>query len=83
MSRLNPPEPSASESVPAVDLDPIFKNQIDRLHTLKIYGRWIAIGLLWLTIGAYSLWGLRYPISLIQEDFTWAAVKYYLGHLHR
>ena len=76
MSRLNSPEPSASASDSELELDPVFKNQIDRLYALNIYGRWIAIGLLWLTIGVYSLWELRYPISLIQEDFTWAAVKY-------
>jgi hypothetical protein len=76
MSRLNPPEPSVSEVAPEIELDPIFKNQIDHLYRLNVYGRWIVITLLWLTIGAYSLWELRYPISLIQEDFTWAAVKY-------
>jgi hypothetical protein len=64
--------PSALE----IELDPIFKNQIDNLHRLTIYGRWIVIALLWGTIGVYSLWELRYPISLITEDFTWAAVKY-------
>ena len=74
MSRLNSSEPSASD--PELELDPVFKNQIDRLYALNIYGRWIAIGLLWLTIGVYSLWELRYPISLIHEHFTWAAVKY-------
>jgi hypothetical protein len=76
MSRLNPPENSASASAPDIELDPIFKNQIDNLYRLIIYGRWLVIGLLWLTVGAYSLWELRYPISLIEEDFTWAAVKY-------
>jgi hypothetical protein len=76
MPRANPPEPSAATSDPELELDPVFKNQIDRLYALNIYGRWIAISSLWLTIGAYSLWGLRYPISLIKEDFTWAAVKY-------
>lgn len=76
MSRPNPSELSSSASDPEVELDPIFKNQIDRLYALNIYGRWIIIGLLWLTIGVYSLWELRYPISLMREDFTWAAVKY-------
>jgi hypothetical protein len=76
MSRLNPSEPSVSDSAPEIELDPIFKNQIDNLYRLNVYSRWIVIGLLWLTIGVYSLWELRYPISLIQEDFTWAAVKY-------
>jgi hypothetical protein len=76
MSRLNPSEPSIPESVPALELDPIFKTQIDNLYRLNIYSRWAIIALMWLTIGTYSLWELRYHIGLIQEDFTWAAVKY-------
>lgn len=76
MSRLNPSESAASEPTPEMELDPIFKNQVDNLYRLNICGRWAAIGIMWMTIGAYSLWELRYPISLIQEDFTWAAVKY-------
>jgi hypothetical protein len=75
MSRLNPSEPDVS-TVAEIELDPIFKNQMANLYRLNVYSRWLTIGLLWLTIGAYSLWELRYPISLIQEEFTWAAVKY-------
>ncbi len=76
MSKLNPSEHLVSDSAPEIELDQIFKNQIDRLYSLTVYSRWVVIVLLWLTIGAYSLWELRYPINLIQEDFTWAAVKY-------
>lgn len=76
MSKANPAQHLNSESAPEIELDPIFKNQIDNLYRLNVYTRWMVIGLLWLTIGAYSLWELRYPISLLQEDFTWAAVKY-------
>ncbi len=79
MSRFNPPEPPESASPSEVELDPVFKNQIDRLYRLTVYGRWLVIGLLWLTVGAYSLWELSYPISLIREYFTWAAVKYGLA----
>jgi hypothetical protein len=79
MSRLNPPQQSMSVSDPEIELDPIFKNQIDNLYRLSVYGRWLVITLLWLTVGTYSLWDLRYPISLIQEYFTWAAVKYGLA----
>jgi hypothetical protein len=79
MSRVNPSEHSASNLDPDNQLDPIFKNQIERLYNLTIYARWCVIALLWLTVGAYSLWELRYPISLIQEYFTWAAVKYGLA----
>jgi hypothetical protein len=76
MSRLNPSALSAAESTPAAELDPIFKAQIDNLYRLNLYGRWLVIAALWLTVGVYSLWELRYPISLIQEEFTWATVKY-------
>jgi hypothetical protein len=74
MSRSHPPEPAAS--VPTHELDPVFQTQIDNLYRINVYTRWLVILGLWLTIGIYSLWGLRYPISLLQEDFTWAAVKY-------
>lgn len=57
-------------------LDPLFREQVDRLHWVTVYARWIFAGILWLTIGSISLWGLRYPISLIHEYFTWAAVRY-------
>nr|WP_199329561.1 hypothetical protein [Coleofasciculus sp. FACHB-1120] len=43
---------------------------------MTVYGRWLVAGLLWITIGPLSLWGLRYPISLLKEYFTWAAVRY-------
>jgi hypothetical protein len=76
MSRLNSSAPSAPEPTPAAELDPIFRNQIDNLYRLNLYGRWLVIAALWLTIGVYSLWGLRYPLALIQEEFTWSAVKY-------
>jgi hypothetical protein len=65
------PEPTAE-----IELDPVFKARIERLYRLNVYGRWVVIGSLWATVGAYSLYELRYPIELIREDFTWAAVKY-------
>jgi hypothetical protein len=77
MSRFTPPK--YPESPPPTELDPIFKNQIDRLYHVTIYIRWLTLGLLWLTVGTYSLYELRYPLSLVQEYFTWAAVKYGLA----
>lgn len=59
-----------------------FQQEIERLHQLTVYGRWLVVGLLWLTVGSLSLWGLRYPISLILDHFTWAAVRYGLA-FHR
>jgi hypothetical protein len=76
MSKVNSPEDPASELNSKIELDPIFESQIGNLYRLTIYARWLTICLMWLTVGIYSLWELRYQISLILEDFTWAAVKY-------
>lgn len=67
---------SEAELPPQIELDPVFKDRIERLYRLNVYGRWTVICLLWVTVGAYSVYELRYPIELIREDFTWAAVKY-------
>jgi hypothetical protein len=56
--------------------DSAFSQQVQRLHQLTVYGRWIFASFLWLTVGLWSLWGLRYPISLVLEHFTWAAIRY-------
>jgi hypothetical protein len=66
---------------PFPEQDEVFRQQVERLHQLTVYGRWLFVGGLWLTLGSLSLWGLRYPISLIREYFTWAAVYYGL-HFH-
>ncbi|EKQ70550.1 hypothetical protein OsccyDRAFT_0846 [Leptolyngbyaceae cyanobacterium JSC-12] len=64
-----------------VESDPIFAQQVERLHSLTVGGRWVFAGFLWLTVGTLSIWGLRYPISLMLEYFTWASVYYGL-HFH-
>jgi hypothetical protein len=66
------PTPEAAVSNP----DPTFQLQVEKLHRLTVYSRWLVVGLLWISVGSFSLWGLRYPISLLQEHFTWAAVRY-------
>ncbi|MGB7440784.1 MAG: hypothetical protein WA919_06925 [Coleofasciculaceae cyanobacterium] len=58
------------------ELDPIFKEQVTRLHRLNVYGRWLLVFILWITVGSLSFWGWRYEISLLQEHFTWAALQY-------
>lgn len=57
-------------------LDTTFKQQVHKLHQLTVYGRWLFIGILWLTVGSLSLWGLRGEIALWQQYFTWVAVRY-------
>ncbi|WP_346016645.1 hypothetical protein [Chroococcidiopsis sp. CCMEE 29] len=60
----------------SAELDPTFKQQVQKLHHLTVYGRWLIVGLLWLSIGSLSLWGLRAEIALWRQYFTWVAVRY-------
>lgn len=62
--------------------DVTFRQEVDRLHQLTVVGRWAVVIVLWLTVGTLSLWGLRYPISLMFDYFTWSAVRYGLA-FHR
>ncbi|HEY9635316.1 MAG TPA: hypothetical protein V6D14_18075 [Coleofasciculaceae cyanobacterium] len=58
------------------DSDPTFKAQVKRLHRLTVYGRWTLVMFLWMTLAPWSLWGLRYEISLLRSYFTWVALRY-------
>lgn len=72
---MTPPDFEPSE----VELDPQFQAAVQRLHQMTVIGRWlVAIGL-WLTVGVLSLWGLSYPISLMIDYFTWAALRHGLA----
>lgn len=62
--------------------DPNFQIEVQRLHKLTIYGRWLIVSLLWISVGSLSIWGLRREIGLWLENFTWAAVRYGL-YFHR
>jgi hypothetical protein len=62
--------------LPAFEIDPIFKRQVQKLHQLIVYSRWLLVGLLWLSIGSLSLWSLRSEIALWLQYFTWVAVRY-------
>lgn len=62
----------------AVELDPDFAQQLQKLHRLTVYGRWLFAGCLWLTIAPFCLWNLRTEISLLQEYFTWVGLRYTL-----
>lgn len=61
------------------ELDPKFQAAVQRLHRMTVIGRWLVVIGLWLTIGVLSLWGLRYPISLMMQYFTWAALRHGLA----
>ncbi|MBD2439172.1 hypothetical protein [Nostoc sp. FACHB-110] len=56
--------------------DPSFAQQVQKLHQLTVYGRWLFVTFLWLTIVPFCLWDLRSEIALWQQYFTWVAVRY-------
>jgi hypothetical protein len=60
--------------------NPFLQPEIQRLHRLTIYGRWVTVLALWLTVGAVSLWQLRFRIQLLMDSFTWVAVRYGLAY---
>lgn len=59
--------------------DRTFQIEVQRLHKLTVYGRWLTVIFLWISIGSFSIWGLRDEIALWIENFTWAAVRYGLS----
>ncbi|HEY9631545.1 MAG TPA: hypothetical protein V6C84_29995 [Coleofasciculaceae cyanobacterium] len=74
-----PPASSNAPLPPSPDpRDPTFQQQVQRLHRLTIYSRWVVVGVLWLVVAPLSFWGLRFEIPLWQDHLTLAAVRYAL-----
>ncbi|MCW5315180.1 hypothetical protein GTQ43_15590 [Nostoc sp. KVJ3] len=73
---MNQPEEPLISNSEFDNSDASFIQQVQRLHRLTVYGRWLFVGCLWLTIAPVSLWGLRPEISLWEQYFTWVAVRY-------
>ena len=71
-------EQPQEQPLSSVELDPIFKQQVQKLYNLILYGRWLVVAFLWLSVGSLSLWGLRSEIALWLQYFTWVAVKFAL-----
>ncbi|MEA5512969.1 hypothetical protein [Nodularia sp. UHCC 0506] len=69
-----PEEPSLNGRNANIDTN--FTQQVQKLHRLTVYGRWFFVGCLWLTIAPFSLWNLRGELVLVQQYFTWVAVRY-------
>jgi hypothetical protein len=67
-------QPTVATNVSPLSLD------IRRLHRLTVYARWTFVLGLWLTVGAFSLWQLRFRIQILMDYFTWSAVKYGLAY---
>ncbi|MGB8699429.1 MAG: hypothetical protein WCD18_08445 [Thermosynechococcaceae cyanobacterium] len=64
----------------AMEPDETLQRETQRLYRLAVYGRWIFVLVLWLTVGSLSLWQLRFRIQLLLDYFTWSAVKYGLAY---
>ena len=79
MSDERPDEYSSSNSNTDQDetlqRDPAFTQAIDRLHRLNVIGRWLTLLILWLTVGGWSLWQLRKTWQILQDYFTWSAIR--------
>lgn len=61
---------------PLAKTDPQIPKQVQRLHRLTVYFRWIFVVVCWLSLGVFGIWGLRHEIELWREYFTWVAVRY-------
>lgn len=59
-----------------LDKDPVFDAQVQKLHRLTVYGRWLFVAALWVLVAPISLWNLRGEIALWRQYFTWVAVRY-------
>lgn len=56
--------------------DPYFRHQVQRLHEITVYTRWLVIAGLWLCVAPVCLWALRSELALWHDYFTWTAVRY-------
>ena len=62
------------------DNEKLVEQQIGKLIELQTRMRWTFVLFLWLTLGSFCLWWLRYDIALWLEFFTWSAVRISLQH---
>ncbi len=70
------PEETPLNSPDFDNSDPTFAKQVQKLHQLTVYGRWLFVISLWLIIAPVCLWDLQKEIALWQQYFTWVAVQY-------
>lgn len=69
------PDPQIPHAA-STDSHRVLQTEVWRLHQLTVYGRWLFVSVLWLTLAPLSLWGWRYELSLLRSHFTWAALRY-------
>lgn len=60
-------------------LDPDFRRQIQRLHQLAVYRRWLVVIGCWIILALPAIWRLRDDMELWREHFTWTAIRYALA----
>ena len=58
--------------------DPELAQQVQRLHLVTVYSRWVLVLGSWLVVIPISLWQLQEEIALMQSHFTIAALRYAL-----
>jgi hypothetical protein len=47
-----------------------------RLYQAGVYGRWLVVVVLWLTVIPWAVWQFRGDIALLEDHFTWVAIRY-------
>lgn len=70
------PSPLLMPEVEQPSPDSSFVGQVERLHRLTVYARWLVVVFLWLTLAPLCLWDLRAEIELLRDYFTWSSVRY-------
>ncbi|WP_017651525.1 hypothetical protein [Fortiea contorta] len=73
---MDQPEQPSTNGRYAANTDTTFTQQVQRLHQLTVYGRWLVVGCLWLIITPLCLWDLQAEIALWRQYFTWVALRY-------
>lgn len=74
----SPPSTNGVNSPHSPSSDAILNRQVYQLLRLQMVWRWLWVGLIWLTIGAWSLWELRESIMLLHDYFSLTGVIYSL-----
>lgn len=60
--------------------NPNFNQQVQRLYDLSVYGRWLFVGVCWVILGSYGIWGLRDEFVLWRQYITWTSLRYGLAY---
>ncbi|MEB3359114.1 MAG: hypothetical protein VKK04_20475 [Synechococcales bacterium] len=73
------PKRYVSSVIPSSDYDPVFHRQLCRLHHLLVWGRWLLVIGLWISIGSASLVRLWPDLRMLSHYFTWTGLRYSLA----